>query len=96
MSLLKTLQDYSVDEKAERAAFEAAMVERISKAPGYKVADLLWDLYICEKRIRALEDGKLADTMLKVCREVGKASKKKRGPNKPKLRDLASYEDLND
>ena len=83
MSLLKTLTDYSVDSKAERAAFEAAMTERLSKAPGYKMADLMWDMYLCEKRIQALENGEMAKQMLKCCREVGKGTRR-RGPNKPK------------
>ena len=55
MSLLDTYKAYTIDEKGERAAFEAAMVERINKAPGYKMADLMWDLYLCQKRLAALE-----------------------------------------
>lgn len=56
MSLLKTVCDYcEQDENAERAAFEAAMIDRIQNE-GYKVSDLMFEVYQCQKDIEILKN----------------------------------------
>lgn len=55
MDLLGTYAKYvETDNKAERAAFEAAMVDRL-KTDGYKMSDLLYELFVCQKRVAILQ-----------------------------------------
>lgn len=55
MDLLGTYAKYvEKDNQAERAAFEAAMVDRL-KTDGYKMADLIYELFVCQKRVAILQ-----------------------------------------
>jgi hypothetical protein len=54
-SLIETMGDFCAKpEIAERAAFEAAMVDRIA-AEGYRFADLFWEIYLCQRMIASLQ-----------------------------------------
>lgn len=54
MSLLGMMIDYTQkDEQAEKATFEAAMTQRI-ETQGYRMADVMWELYKCQKDINTL------------------------------------------
>ncbi len=55
MSLFDTFKDYVRSENCARTVFEAAMKKRI-ETEGYKMSDLLYDLYDCQMRVKALED----------------------------------------
>lgn len=55
MSLLNTMANYINDnDKGEKAAFDAAMIDRVSKEP-LGVSDIFWELYQTQKRLVALE-----------------------------------------
>lgn len=55
MDLLTTYAKYvETDNKAERAAFEAAMTDRL-RGDGYKMSDLLYELFVCQKRVAILQ-----------------------------------------
>ena len=50
MDLLNTVANYlEENEDGERAVFEAAMQERLA-TKGYKMSDLLYDLYVCQRQ----------------------------------------------
>lgn len=51
MDLLKTFESYAADGKAvEKAAFEAAMKEKLANEP-YRMADLLFEVYSCRRDV---------------------------------------------
>lgn len=55
MSLYNITAAYATkDDQGERAIFEAAMEKRIV-TEGYRMADLMYAVYQCEKKIEALE-----------------------------------------
>lgn len=57
MSILQTVQDFLADgDKSERAAFEAAMVKRIDSGEGFKMSDLIYEVYRCQAAIKLLSD----------------------------------------
>lgn len=54
MKLLDTFTDYvSEDDKGQRAVFEAAMIQRLQNE-GYKMVDLLYELFLCQVAISKL------------------------------------------
>lgn len=57
MDLLNTYANFvQENDKGERAAFEAAMIERITKSEqGYKMSDLMYELFLCQKRVAILQ-----------------------------------------
>lgn len=56
MDLLQTFAEYaSKDQAVEKAAFEAAMVEKLKDNP-YKMSDLLYALYRCQRDFESLKD----------------------------------------
>ena len=51
MSLLNLFSEYAgKGDQVERAAFDAAMIDYISKHP-YSISDVLWELYKCQQDI---------------------------------------------
>jgi hypothetical protein len=56
MKLLDTFQSFvTEDDKAQRAAFEAAMIQRIQKE-GYKFSDMLYELFLCQVAVANLSE----------------------------------------
>lgn len=56
MDLVKTIQEFtSKGDAGERATFEAAMAEKLRDTP-YKMSDLLWDVYNCQRDIEHVYD----------------------------------------
>lgn len=55
MNLLNVFADFVQKDGAERAAFEAAFVELI-ETKGYKMSDLIYDVFCCQKKIAFLEE----------------------------------------
>lgn len=55
MRLLDVFNNYSGQKGlSERAVFEAAMKEKIGSEP-YRMADLLWEVYQCQREIEFLQ-----------------------------------------
>jgi hypothetical protein len=56
MELCKTFTDFVGDrEEVERTLFEKAMVDRIEKGEGYRLCDLIYDVFVCQKQISILQ-----------------------------------------
>ncbi len=54
--MLETVEAFcKKDDSAERAAFEAAMINKIENE-GYKMSDLLYELFRCQKDIALLKE----------------------------------------
>ena len=60
MSLLKIFDDFNDkdNEAVERAAFEAAMIKRID-GEGYKMCDLMFEMYKLQRDVKMLKDAVL-------------------------------------
>ena len=54
MNLNELVCTYKADLKGERAIFEAAMCEKIESPEGYKMSDLMFDVYQCQRDINIL------------------------------------------
>lgn len=56
MSILGMVEKFLADgEKGERAAFEAAMIERIN-TEGFKMSELIFEIYRCQSAIKLLNE----------------------------------------
>ena len=56
MSLLDTMSEFvKQDDKAERAAFEKAMTDKLSKDK-MTMGDLFYEVYLCQKALGVLEE----------------------------------------
>lgn len=54
--MIETVKDYCEDnEQALRAQFEAAMIKRIDEK-GYKMSDLMFEVFCCQQAIWNIQD----------------------------------------
>jgi hypothetical protein len=52
--MAQTVRDFEQDHLADKAVFEAAMIKRI-ETEGYKMSDMLYELYLCQRAISQLK-----------------------------------------
>ncbi len=55
MSLLEIVSEYCKDgDTAEKAVFDVAMKDKIENQGGYKLSDMLYELFVCQKELHIL------------------------------------------
>jgi hypothetical protein len=77
MSLTEMFTQFvDTPEVARRAVFEAAMIKRLESGQGYKMSEMMFDLFECQRRLDNAEDE--IDRMdVRIDALVAKISKKK-------------------